>query len=269
MSGGLHLYGPWILSILAVAQFWIWLMIRRVGGSNRLELYESGTVEVGYDANGPLIALAGVLRSADKEIFVRSMELTLTSEKDKGRHAFRWIAFKPNFLLPLAGSSAWEMPHPFMVTPGEPGKFNVVFHDVEEFPQVKAILQAYYHQWHEVEKRVVERRSLKPSEPDTSLHDDLIGEFKRTDVCVNSYNELNSKCYWEQGSYSLSLKVLTEGGVADLTRTFRFSLGKRDSKLLKTNCVTMLDEPIASLLGKPPTQCQAIQAEYVKAGQTP
>ncbi len=242
-------------------------MIHRVGKSSRLELYETGTVEVGFDANGPLIALAGVLRAADREIFVQSLELTLTCDRDKGKRSFRWIAFKPNFLLPLAGSRVWEMPHPFMVAPGEPGKFNVVFHDTEAFPMVKGVLQGYYHHWHEVERKIVERRSMKPAEADTALHDDLIGEFKRTDVCVNSYTELNNRCYWEQGSYSLSLKVITEGGVADIVRAFRFNLGKRDAKLLKTNCVTMLDEPIAGLLGKPATQCQAVQAEYSKPGQ--
>jgi hypothetical protein len=266
MSESWLLYGSGFLSLVAVAQFWIWLLMRRAKGSHKLELYESGTVEIGFDANGPLIGIAGVLRASDQEIFVQSMELTLTNNRDKTQRTFRWMAFKPNFLLPLAGVKAWEMPHPFMVMPGEPGKFNVVFHDVEAFPQVKGILQQYCHQWHEVERKIHERRSLKPAMIELTEHDDLISEFKRQEICVNSYTELNRKCFWDQGNYSLTLKVITEGGKADVTGSFGFNLGKQESKLLKTNCVIMLDEPISGLLGKPPIQCQAVQAEYTKPG---
>ncbi len=263
MSQVLHQYGPWILSILAVSQFWIWLMMRRISGGSRLELYETGTVEVGFDANGPFIALAGVLRASDREIFVHSMELTLTCDRDKSKHNFRWIAFKPNFLFPLAGNHSWEMPHPFTVSPGDPGKFNIVFHDTELFPEVKNILQNYYHNWHEVERKIEERRSFKGKDSDYDSHEDLIKEFKHQDICVTSYNELNQKCYWEQGGFTLLVKVMTEDGTANITRQFKFKLGKRDSKLLKTNCVTMLDEPISTLMGKPVTYCQAVQAEYL------
>lgn len=275
---GLRENGPWILSVLAVAQFWIWLLLRKAGGRRRLELYESGSIEVGFDANGPIIALAGVLRPADNEVFVRAVEATLISDKDKTRREFRWIAFKPDFLLPSDGPRAWEMPHPFLVTPGGTRKYNIVFRDVEGFGQVKGILQSYYHQWRETERRILEWRQRRggPSlasgagfpPPDAKGdHEDLISEFKKQDACVSAYTDLNQKCYWEQGSYSLSVKVVTEGGGADNSRSFRFTLGKLDAKTLKANCVTMLDEPIAATMGRPRTLCQVVQAEYSPRGQ--
>src|SRR3954469_9454952 len=125
--------GPWIFSLIALAQFWVWVLLSRSGRRKHLDLYESGSVEIGFDANGPLIGLAGVIRPAEKEVFVQSMELTLVSEKDKSKRMFKWIAFKPNFLLPLAGARAWEMPHPFLISPGETHKFNIIFHDTEAF----------------------------------------------------------------------------------------------------------------------------------------
>ena len=262
--------GPWVLSILAVAQFWIWFLLRRSGGRTRVEMYESGSVEVGFDANGPLIALAGVLRPPDKEVFIRSIEVTLVSDKGKAERAFRWIAFKPNFLIPLAGAKAWEMPHPFLVCPGDTRKYNIVFHDVEAFQQVKGILQSYYHQWRETERKITEWRQRRGG---TGLggassgdlkgeHEDLIAEFKKQDACVSAYTELDHKCYWEQGHYGLTVKVVTEGGVGDHTRNFRFTLGKLDAKLLKGNCVTMLDEPIAATMGRVQVPCRVVQAEY-------
>ncbi|MDB5106775.1 MAG: hypothetical protein JWP91_4464 [Fibrobacteres bacterium] len=262
--------GPWILSILAVAQFWIWFLLRRSRGKAQVEIYESGSVEVGFDANGPLIALAGVLRPLAREVFVQSIEVALVSERDKAKREFRWIAFKPNFLLPLAGAKAWEMPHPFLVTPGDTRKYNIVFHDVEAFQQVKGILQSYYHNWRETERRITEWRQRRGGSGLAGIasgdvkgeHDDLIAEFKKQEACVSAYTDLDQKCYWEQGSYGLTVKVVTEGGTGDYTKSFRFTLGKIDSKMLKGNCVTMLDEPIAATMGRVQVPCRVVQSEY-------
>lgn len=261
--------GPWILSILALAQFWIWFLLRKSGGRRHLGIYESGSIEVGFDANGPLIALAGVLRPLEREIFVQSVEATLVSEKDKTKREFRWIAFKPNFLLPLAGAKAWEMPHPFLVSPGDTRKYNIVFHDVEGFQHVKSVLQSYYHHWRETERRILEWRQRRgggvPAADAKGEHEDLIGEFKKQEACVTAYTELNHQCYWEQGSYGLTVKVVTEDGAADHSRSFRFTLGKLDANLLKGNCVTMLDEPIAATMGRAQAACQVVQSEYIPA----
>jgi hypothetical protein len=265
--------GPWFLSILALAQFWIWFLLRKSTGRKRLELYASGSIEVGFDANGPLIALAGVLRPLAEEVFVQSIEVALIADKDKARREFRWIAFKPNFLIPLAGAKSWEMPHPFLVTPGDTRKYNIVFHDVEGFVQVKGILQSYYHHWRETERRILEwrqRRGATAPLPGAGFppgeakidHEDLIGEFKKQDACVSAYTELNQKCYWEQGSYTLSVKAVTEGGTGDFSKNFRFTLGKLEAQALKGNCVTMLDEPIAATMGRAHSLCQVVQSEY-------
>jgi hypothetical protein len=256
-------YGPWIVSILALSQFWIYYAFRRSRGRKALEAYESGSVEIGFDANGPLLGLAGVLRPLSKEVFVQSMQVTLIADKDKSKREFRWIAFKPNFLLPLVGNRAWEMAHPFLVSPGDTHRFNVVFQDVDAARDMKTALQLYYHYWHETETQMKERslRRGAGEATDAGLAD-LVSEFKRKDTCVASYTELDRKCYWETGAYSVALKVITEGGEADFTRHFRFHLTKTDAKQLKTNLVAILEEPIYSALGKSPVPCQTVQVEY-------
>src|SRR5690606_23218525 len=264
MMDSILIMGPWILSILAAAQFWIWLAMRRRGGRRGLELYESGSIVVGYDANGPTLALAGVLRSPDAEVFVRAVKATLTSDKDKEKREFGWMAFRPDFRLNQAGAGDLEMPHPFLVSPGGAGRFNIVFRDVEAFPQVEGIMRIYRHHWRETEGRITEWRE-RHAEAGHGSHDALVADFKKQEACVSAYTELDRKCYWEQGSYALTIEVETEGGAADLARAFRFTLGKMDAKLLKTNCVTMLDEPIAAALGKPQVPCRSVQTDYVRA----
>jgi hypothetical protein len=165
------------------------------------------------------------------------------------------------------------MPHPFLVTPGDTRKYNIVFQDVDGSRQVKGILQTYYHHWRETERRILEWRQRRGgSAPQAGAvyppgeakidHEDLIGEFKKQDACISAYTDLNQKCYWEQGNYTLSVKVVTEGGIGDFAGNFRFNLGKLDAQALKGNCVTMLDEPIAVTMGRAHSACQVVQSEY-------
>ena len=268
MSGWLKEYGPWCLSLAAVAQFWIWLALQRRRSRARVQLYETGTVEVGYDTNGPMLCLAGVIRSMERAVFVKSVELTL--EKEKTRTEFRWMAFKPNFFLPLSGGKSWEMPGPFLVSPGDPHRFNIVFHDLQVFQEVKVLLHRYYQQWHDVEKQIHDRKARRSEAEAERIQEEIIGEFKRKEVCVSSYTELDRKCYWEQGAYALTLKVLTDGGTGDFSKHLRFNLSKIDSKLLKSNCIAMLEEPIQSSLGKTPIPYKTVQAEFAKvSGEVP
>lgn len=256
--------GPWILSLLAVAQFWVWLLTRR-RGARRLEIYETGSIEVGYDANGPTLALAGVLRTRHEDVFVKAVKVTLESDKEKEKRKFVWMAFKPDFRLDQAGTTDLEMPRPFLAAPGGAGQFNIVFRDADAFPQVESIMGTYRHHWRETESRITEWRE-RHADGGQGAHDGLVADFKKQEACVSAYTELDRRCYWEQGSYALTLEVETEGGDGDCSRAFRFTLGKLDAKLLKTNCVTMLDEPIAAALGKPRVPCETVLTGYVRAG---
>ncbi len=251
----------WAISLIGFSQFWIWMLWRRFAPARPLEIFPARNLEIGFDENGPVVAVAGIIRSPDDQVFIQSMELKLTHEKGKSTRTYRWLAFKPDFLLPNHAARSWEMPHPFMVSMGEARKFNIVFNDVDAFPNVKGILATYYHHWHETELRIQERRDRLNGDSGLTDQGDLVSEFKHRDVCVAAYTELDRKCYWEPGVYDLSLAVHGENGALAATSNSRFTLEKSDTQILKSNCVLMLDEPIAAVLGKRLAPCKSVQVE--------
>ncbi len=232
-----------------------------------LEIFPAGGIEVGFSPMGPFLSLAGIIRSLNQDILVHSMDLTVVADRDKSTYSMVWQAFKPHFLFQTAKEMVQdqkrEMSHPFLVQAHNPYRFNIVFHDLHAEKEVKEILRDYEHQWHKVVRTVMERRDHRASGEVGENHLDLVTDFKKQDICINSYTELNRKCYWEQGSYSLTLKINTEDALADQVCFFKFQLEKHDASLLKTNCVSMLDEPIAELLGKTRPLFKTVLANYI------
>ena len=278
---GFKEFGPWMLSLAALAQFWIYLLWVNRRGRGKLEAFDTGRVELGFDANGPLIGLAGVLRAHAGEVFVRSLEVTLTADKDGIPRRFRWMASKPEFLPSLEAAGSWEMPHPFPVSAGATRRFNAVFQDPEAAADMQVLLLAYRQEWREAEAKVQERRTKRmPGEgdPDAAMKE-AVSEFKRKEICAESYTLMDRRCYWEPGSYTLTLAVRAEGPVAGLSRSvaaggnFRFNLGKHEAKRLKANCIAILDEPICAALGRASAPIQAVLAEFegapARAGLSP
>jgi len=232
--------------------------------TSELDFYECGMVEIGFDSHGPTVAIAGVLHAKSSPCFIHSIEISIQHEKEKNPHIFSSYAYKPDFLIHSASESNWEMAHPFLINSNAAQKINVVLQNTQVGKHVNEILQNYYHQWNEVAKRIGERRSYKPTEIDSSSHDDLISEFKRLDICVNSYTELNHKCDWNQGNYQLELKINSHASDVILKKEFHIQLSKHDAKKLKTNCVSILDIPIATLLSKPTPIFETVKTEYLK-----
>jgi len=119
--------GPWILGFVALIQVWViaaWKRMRK--GS--IEIYESGSIEIGYGDLGPSVALIGTLRCLEKDVFIKSMNVEIVRKKDGARHHFRWYAFRPNELsLGAQSQPRLEIAGSFLATPSQPNKYNIFF----------------------------------------------------------------------------------------------------------------------------------------------
>ena len=119
--------GPWILGFVALIQVWIiaaWKRLRK--GS--IEIYESGSIEIGYGDLGPSVGLMGTLRCLEKDVFVKSMDVEILRKKDGARHHFRWYAFRPNKLsLGTQSQPKLEIAGSFLAMPAQPNKYNIFF----------------------------------------------------------------------------------------------------------------------------------------------
>ncbi len=251
-------YAGLITALVAFTQFWVWQIIRRSSTRGQITVAALGTPEIGFDLNGPHIAIAGSFTATRGDVHVLSMELTLTQKKTHKTRTFLWAGFKPSYAVSAGDGSAWLPPEGFGISPLMPRRFIALFHDFPTAQEMKPILHRYRQNWYEAVQRFSEGNGLgRPSFDNSDSSEmsksllDAVNDFKRSPICMHSYTELDRLCYWEHGDYSLSLKIITEEEPDSIGREADFNLPKGDVKFLKANCVEMLDEPIAKFLRKP------------------
>ena len=251
MEDFLKSYGTLIIAIYGVIQVWFIALWKRHIKKGKISLYETGTIEIGYSTFGPTIGLNGTLRVLNKDVFISSIDLLVVREKDKAQHIFNWIAFRPP-KIDLAGSQqiSMEIPSGFLVSPDSPHRFNIVFNDNDLFEEIRPLFNTYITEWYTVADQLT--KIWPPSVGTIPPHEiisrkiELIEGFRKSKIHLDMYTHLDRKCYWEPGDYTLTINVRTSKPDRVFTNNYRFSITEPDSKNLKLNVITILEEPISS-----------------------
>src|SRR2546423_8662286 len=97
-----------------------WEIYRRYLRPGRLEVYETGLIEIGYGGLGASVSVLGTLRGRDRDLFVRSINLRIVKGRDRAQHDFEWAAFRPFVIAPDPRSIPLEMPAGFMIRTSDP-----------------------------------------------------------------------------------------------------------------------------------------------------
>lgn len=84
--------GPWILGAASLAQVWVIGLWRRFR-KGKIEIFESGLIEISYGQLGPSIGLIGTLRCLHKDIFVKRLRIKVKRQCDNAEFFFNWHAF--------------------------------------------------------------------------------------------------------------------------------------------------------------------------------
>ena len=69
--------------------------------------------------------------------------------------------------------------------------------------------------------------------------------FVKESQYLKAYSELNHKCYWEAGEYSLKMIVQTTDPNQFFEESWRFTLTAQDVDLLRLNPLKILDDACA------------------------
>ncbi|MFN2312705.1 MAG: hypothetical protein ABR590_11720 [Spirochaetia bacterium] len=244
--GNLKELGPWILGFIALVQVWIiaaWKQLRK--GS--IEIYESGSIEIGYGDLGPSVALLGTLRCLEKDVFVKSMDVEIVRMKDGARHLFRWYAFRPHELS-LGGQSQpkLEIAGSFLATPTQPNKYNIFFTESAFIAEFRPKVKPFLDRWHAyVRERFEEtgedtmRRAVEVL-GNTQLTQNLFKDFSDKGNVVEAYSLLDRAFYWHEGRYRITLKVDAAKPERSFTKVWSFALTQDDSERLRLNTVGIL-----------------------------
>lgn len=252
MSEFIKSYGAFILAFIGFIQFWIKILWEKFFRKGEIDYYETGTIEIGYSMWGPTIGLNGTLRALNKDMFVKSIDLLVVREKDKSQHVFRWIAFRPP-RIDLSGSQpiSLEIPSGFLISTNSPHRFNIVFNDNDLFEDIRPIFNEYIAEWYKVIEQLTKILPYPSGVFESEILAEraaLIEDFRSSKIHIDTYTALDRKCYWEAGNYFLTINIKTSKPDKVFTKHYKFSINETDSKNLKLNVITMLEEPISSYL---------------------
>ena len=245
-------YGTLILAIYGVVQVWLIALWKRYMRKGQINIYETGTVEIGYSTFGPTIGLNGTLRALNKDVFVRSIDLMVIREKDRSQHIFHWIAFRSP-KIDIAGTQpiSMEIPSGFLISPSSTHRFNIVFNDNDLFEDIRSIFNAYITEWYRVVDELTKIRPSSSGVFDREIFAEqiaIIDNFRKSKNHIDTYTAFDRKCYWEPGNYRLTINVRTSKPDRLFSNNYFFSINESDSRNLKLNVITMLEEPISNYL---------------------
>jgi len=199
------------------------------GAGEKLSIYLSDTIEVGFSPYGPMLAVSGTLSTTGKYVFVYNMSLQVTKAGENYQRQFLWFVFRPHqFKLGGFHGIDLKMPSKFMVTANESRPYNILFTDNDTFADMKPMLTGLKRNWEDfVQEKRAEGKPIDSTE--------IFSQFKQRPGMAPVMANLKQFCYWEPGDYDVRLVVMTErvGDYFEVRR--KFSLTAEDIELLDAN----------------------------------
>lgn len=244
-------YGTLILAIYGVIQTWIIALYKKIVKNGEIDIYETGLIEVGFSGTAPTIELNGTLRALNKDVFVKSIELSITREKDKAQHIFSWAAFcPPQISSTETRTSLTEIPSGFLISQNSSHRYNIIFEDTNTSGEIKNLFNEYNAKWSDISAQLNKlwspRSGHYPSPEIEAQQQNLVDNFRSTTTYKDTRDHLASKCYWEAGNYHLQIKVITSKPDRVFPKAFGFTISESDAKKLRANVPVMVEEPISS-----------------------
>ena len=224
------------IALLQVWAYWSWKWLFR---KPDLQVYPSGSVEIGYSEFGPTIGLFGTLKPQNGDVFVKRMRLRVQRVRTKEEHIFTWIAFRsPVMTFGQAGTPPPELPSGFIVSQSQPHRYNVVFNDPEIQADLRIALQPLKPLTLEQADSL---RFAKGSIGWKELYDKYRTDYYRMREYTDAFDRLNRRCYWEADQFEIEILIDTDKGDAQYKKSLTIQLSDEQVKQLRLNATVMLE----------------------------
>ena len=234
--------GPWIVSLIAILQYWIVEFWKKYIRKGNVQIHETGKIEVTYGSNGPSIALMGTLQGLNKAVFVKNISLRITRLKDNAQHRFNWRFFRSNVItLGAQKPPEFEVVSGFLLTPDKPFKYHIYFVDDAFMAEYNPKVLVYIEKWNEfLSKNMVIEADWKKNPQYLESNYTEFGKDNKESMAT--FLLLERAFYWNEGEYKLEFIVETDMLNKQFSKIWHFTLGEEDVKNLRLNTVTMLRE---------------------------
>lgn len=239
MEESLFQYGTLIVAIIALIQPWLLYLWKKFVRKGEIEIYPTGSIEVGYSSYGPTIGLHGTFRCLNQDVFVSSINLDIVKQKDNSTHSFDWGVFRSQKLTHKGEEAEFELPYGFMLSTLQPKRYNVAFFDTRTRNEMLDKIQKLKEEWIKILSNEVREKGI-PDE--TTISKKYYDEFSKSQLHVETYTNLDRLCYWENGKYDLILKVYSSKPNRVFEKRWEFSLREEEVKAIRLNALKILQD---------------------------
>lgn len=238
--------GPWVLSSVALLQVWLIALWRKLR-KGRVEIHESGAIELGYGNFGPSVALMGTLQARYRDVFVKKPAVRITRLRDGATHNFEWRAFRPR-TVSLGGEAnqELELPSSFLIQPANPFRYNIFFVDDEFIASHKDSINPLQKRWYDFKReKIAELEAdfgdgVKAVAEDPRTVEALFAEFSKESDVLDAFSVLDRAFYWDRGDYTLELLVECSEPKKTFSKEWRFTITEQDVRNLRLNAVATI-----------------------------
>jgi hypothetical protein len=248
-----------IVATIALIQPWLLWLYKRFFKREKIIIYPSGHIEIGYFDLGPTLTIQGTLKAENRDVFIRDIRLKIKKIKNNEQHWFYWAAFgSPKINIGQQSDVALEYPASFIVKKEQPHRFLIAFSDVQTQEEMKPLLDDCIKTLGLLVKDELQR--LVSGSDMLNLGAKYTEKYRKSDAYSKAFDRLNRNLYWESGDYELEIIVNSER--RSYVAKYKFSLTADDFELLKNNVITMIENPLRRYLGVQTWVYQFAYAQY-------
>ncbi|WP_155419430.1 hypothetical protein [Chromobacterium subtsugae] len=235
--------GAAIIATIALIQPWAINLFNYLFKKGRLEIHETGKIELGYSDYGPTVNLAGTLRPKNRDIFIVSMEVEITRLRDNATHKFKWFAFKDNAISITEPQAKIAIATGFITPLNSPKEFNVFFASGTFQEETNNFIQPFKNKWTELVSAHIKSLPQDHQAPNAasinSAQEELFSQITKTQEAQNLYNTLTDLFFWTPGSYNLKL-IANTVEAKKKEESWQFSIDSDESQKIKANAAAIM-----------------------------
>lgn len=249
LPGFLKTWGALMIAVIALVQPWAIAAWRRFVRRGAIDIYETGTIEVGYSGFGATIGLHGTLRAQDRDFFIRNIDLEIVRESDQSRHRLDWGLFRSHrAVLGRPEEMTLELPAGFLLMTSQPHRYNIQFFDTTLQAEIRGILEPVNGSWLDTVQPEIAAGQLDPE--DRSAWRNTYDAFSAQQTHVSAYTAVDRLSYWTPGKYNLALTVRAARPDRVFKRAWSFTLSESEVRTLRLNVVKMLQDTCGQFYGQ-------------------
>jgi len=264
-------YGAFILSGIAIFEFWIKIIWDSFIKNGKLLFYETDIIDISYSIWGITIGLHGTVRALDNDIFISKVELKVIRKKDKAEHLMQWLAFtSPGLHYSGNEPQKTEVPYGLMISKSAPHLINIAFNDIDLANELRSHHNKYLNEWFEVCEKISEinpyyDQKVTVSQETITRQKQIVEEFKSSKTRIDYFGFLDKNCFWDKGEYELYVYFYTSKPDKKYCYEYKFQITAEENERIKFNNITILDEPINNFFKEQRASSNIVYTKIIKS----